>query len=69
VAVSFLAFGTSTVSFLQLFGVGAGFAVLVDATLVRAVLVPACQRVLGRFAWYAPPALRRLHRRVGVASH
>jgi RND superfamily putative drug exporter len=69
VAVSFLAFGTSTVSFLQLFGVGAGFAVLVDATLVRAVLVPACQRVLGRFAWYAPPALRRLHGRVGVASH
>jgi RND superfamily putative drug exporter len=67
-AVSFLAFGVSTVSFLQLFGLGAGFAVLVDATLVRGVLVPAAMRVLGRSAWYAPPALRRLHRRIAVAE-
>jgi RND superfamily putative drug exporter len=59
-AVSFLAFGVSTVSFLQLFGLGAGFAVLVDATVVRGVLVPAAMRALGRAAWYAPPALRRL---------
>lgn len=68
VAVSFLTFGTATVSFLQLFGIGAGVAVLVDATLVRAVLVPACQRLLGRAAWYAPPVLRRLHNRLGVAE-
>ncbi|HWC22831.1 MAG TPA: MMPL family transporter [Flexivirga sp.] len=68
VAVSFLAFGTSTVSFLQLFGIGAGVAVLIDATLVRAVLVPACQRLLGRAAWWSPPTLRRLHARLGVAE-
>jgi RND superfamily putative drug exporter len=68
IAVSFLAFGTSTVSFLQLFGVGAGFAVLVDATLVRVVLVPACQAALGRAAWYAPPAMRRLYARIGVVE-
>jgi putative drug exporter of the RND superfamily len=68
VAVSFLAFGTSTVSFLQLFGVGAGLAVLIDATLVRAVLVPACQRILGRAAWYAPAALRRVHTRIGAVE-
>jgi Predicted drug exporters of the RND superfamily len=68
VAVSFLTFGTSTVSFLQLFGIGAGVAVLIDATLVRAVLVPACQRLLGRAAWYAPPVLRRLHDRLGVVG-
>jgi RND superfamily putative drug exporter len=67
-AVSFLAFGVSTVSFLQLFGLGAGFAVLVDATLVRGVLVPAAMRVLGRAAWYAPGALRRLHGRIAVAE-
>jgi RND superfamily putative drug exporter len=67
-AVSFLAFGTSTVSFLQLFGLGAGFAVLVDATLVRGVLVPAAMRMLGRTAWYAPTALRRLHRRIAVSE-
>jgi RND superfamily putative drug exporter len=63
-AVSFLTFGVSTVSFLQLFGLGAGFAVLIDATFVRGVLVPAALRVMGRSAWYAPPALRRLADRV-----
>jgi RND superfamily putative drug exporter len=67
-AVSFLAFGVCTVSFLQLFGLGAGFAVLLDATLVRGVLVPAAMRLLGRAAWYAPPSLRRLERRIGLAE-
>jgi len=67
-AVSFFAFGTATVSFLQLFGIGAGFAVIIDATLVRAVLVPACQRILGRAAWYAPAPLRRLQTRIGLAE-
>jgi RND superfamily putative drug exporter len=68
IAVSFFAFGTASVSFLQLFGVGAGFAVLVDATIVRAVLVPACQRLLGRAAWWSPRPLQRLYTRVGVAE-
>jgi uncharacterized membrane protein YdfJ with MMPL/SSD domain len=68
IAVTFFAFGTATVSFLQLFGIGAGFAVLIDATLVRAVLVPACQRILGRAAWYAPAPLRRLQTRIGLAE-
>jgi RND superfamily putative drug exporter len=68
IAVSFFAFGTATVSFLQLFGLGAGFAVIVDATLVRAVLVPACQRLMGRAAWYAPAPLRRLQASVGLAE-
>jgi RND superfamily putative drug exporter len=67
-AVSFFAFGTATVSFLQLFGIGAGFAVIIDATLVRAILVPACQRILGRAAWYAPAPLRRLQTRIGLAE-
>jgi RND superfamily putative drug exporter len=68
IAVQFFALGSATVSFLQLFGIGAGFAVIVDATLVRAVLVPACQRMLGRAAWYAPAPLRRLQTRVGLAE-
>jgi putative drug exporter of the RND superfamily len=68
IAVSFFAFGTATVSFLQLFGLGAGFAVLIDATLVRAVLVPAAQRILGRAAWYAPAPLRRIQARVGLTE-
>ena len=68
IAVTFFANATATVSFLQLFGIGAGFAVLIDATLVRAVLVPACQRILGRAAWYAPAPLRRLQTRIGLAE-
>jgi putative drug exporter of the RND superfamily len=68
IAVTFFAFGTATVSFLQLFGLGAGFAVIIDATLVRAILVPACQRILGRAAWYAPAPLRRLNTRIGLTE-
>jgi putative drug exporter of the RND superfamily len=68
IAVQFFAIGTATVSFLQLFGIGAGFAVLIDATLVRAVLVPAAQRILGRAAWYAPAPLRRLQARLGLTE-
>jgi RND superfamily putative drug exporter len=68
IAVTFFANITSTVSFLQLLGLGAGFAVIIDATLVRAVLVPACQRILGRAAWYAPAPLRRLQARIGLAE-
>jgi RND superfamily putative drug exporter len=65
-AVSFFAFGTSTVSFLQMFGLGAGLAILIDATLIRGVLVPATMRALGRLAWYSPGALRRVYRRVAL---
>ncbi len=68
VAVSFLAFAVSSISFLQLFGLGAGFAVLFDATLIRGVLVPASMRLLGRHAWYAPAPLRGLYRRVALAE-
>ncbi|HZM79000.1 MAG TPA: MMPL family transporter [Candidatus Limnocylindrales bacterium] len=63
-AVSFLAFGSSSVAFLQMFGLGAGLAVLIDATLIRGVLVPASLKLLGRLNWASPTVLRRLHRRV-----
>jgi RND superfamily putative drug exporter len=67
-AVSFFAFGTSKVSFIQLFGLGTGLAILLDATLVRGVLVPAFMRAFGERSWYAPPVLRRLHNRIGVTE-
>ncbi|MGW1989790.1 MMPL family transporter [Embleya sp. NPDC001921] len=67
-AVTFVAFLTSSVSFLQLFGFGAALAILLDATLVRGVLVPAAMRLLGRHAWYSPRVLRRLHDRVGLSE-
>jgi RND superfamily putative drug exporter len=67
-AVTFFAFGTSSVSFLQMLGLGAGLAVLLDATLIRGVLVPAVTGLLGERIWYAPAPLRRLHRRIGIAE-
>ncbi|HEX3814399.1 MAG TPA: MMPL family transporter [Mycobacteriales bacterium] len=65
-AVTFFAFMTGTVSFLQLFGLGAGLAVLIDATLVRVILVPAALRLLGEWAWYAPRGLHRVRTRLAL---
>ncbi|WP_141202853.1 MMPL family transporter [Streptomyces griseorubiginosus] len=67
-AVSFFAFGTASVSFLQMFGLGCGLAILMDALVIRGVLVPAAMRLLGRHAWTAPRLLRRLHDRVGLTE-
>ena len=67
-AVSFFAFGTSSVSFLQMFGLGSGLAILIDATLVRGVLVPVFMRAVGDRSWYAPPLLRRVHRRLALSE-
>ncbi|MER6489657.1 MMPL family transporter [Streptomyces griseorubiginosus] len=67
-AVSFFAFGTASVSFLQMFGLGCGLAILLDALLIRGILVPAAMRVLGRHAWTAPRSLRRLHDHVGLTE-
>ena len=67
-SVSFFAFGTSSVSFLQLFGLGSGLAVLIDATLIRGVLVPAGLRLLGGRAWWSPGPLRSLHSRIGFTE-
>jgi RND superfamily putative drug exporter len=67
-AVSFFAFATSSVSMLQLFGLGAGLAVLIDATLIRGVLVPAAMRLLGRSNFWAPRPLRRVYAKVGISD-
>jgi putative drug exporter of the RND superfamily len=67
-AVTFLAFATSKVSFMQLFGLGTAIAIVVDASLIRAILVPAFMRVAGEANWWAPGPLRRLHRRIGLSE-
>jgi putative drug exporter of the RND superfamily len=41
---------------------------VLDATVVRMLLVPATMKLMGRWNWWAPPALRRLHDRVGLAE-
>jgi RND superfamily putative drug exporter len=43
-------------------------AVLLDATVVRMLLVPATMKLMGRWNWWAPPALRRFHDRHGLAE-
>ncbi|MEU7599804.1 MMPL family transporter [Streptomyces sp. NPDC041003] len=53
-AFTLLSFGTSQVSLLQFFGIGAGLGVLLDATLIRGVLVPALMRLAGGLNWWAP---------------
>ena len=67
-AVVFLAFATSQVTFIKLFGLGLALAVILDATLIRAVLVPAFMRLAGDANWWAPAPLRRLHNRFGISE-
>jgi RND superfamily putative drug exporter len=68
IAISFFAFLVSSVSFIQFLGLGTGLAILIDATLVRGVLLPAGIRLLGDRAWWAPAPLRALHRRFGLSE-
>ncbi|MGI5216082.1 MMPL family transporter [Plantactinospora sp. CA-290183] len=63
-AVSFSLYATGSVMYLQMIGIGVAIAILVDATIIRAVLVPAFMRLAGRANWWAPAPLRRLHRRL-----
>ncbi len=60
------AFVSSHVFFVKQLGFGAALAVAIDATLVRALLVPALMGTLGEATWWAPRPLRRLHARVGL---
>jgi len=65
-AIVFAAIAGSSVSFMMTFGAGLTLAVLMDATLVRGVLVPAFMRLAGRWNWWAPRPLARLHARIGL---
>ena len=64
VAVS-AAFATSELVFMKQLGVGLGLAILIDATVVRALLVPAAMQLMGRANWWAPRPLQRLSERLG----
>jgi uncharacterized membrane protein YdfJ with MMPL/SSD domain len=59
------AFSASGVTFIKLLGVGMIVALVVDATIVRVLLVPAVMRLLGPANWWAPKPLRRLYARYG----
>ena len=67
-SITFFAFATSDVTFIKLFGLGLGVAVLVDAFIVRSTLVPALMKLAGEWNWWAPSWLRRLHGRIGLSE-
>jgi RND superfamily putative drug exporter len=65
-AVAIGAFATSQLVFIKELGLGAALAVLIDASIIRALLVPSLMELLGRWNWWAPRPLRRLHQRIGL---
>ena len=65
-AVALGAFSTSEIVFVKELGVGAVLAVLIDASIIRALLVPSLMMLLGPLNWWAPAPLRRLHDRIGL---
>ncbi|MFA7512236.1 MAG: MMPL family transporter [Mycolicibacterium vanbaalenii] len=67
-SISFAALIAASVSFMRMFGLGLTLAVLVDATLVRMVLVPAFMHLMGGLNWWAPGWLRRVHERLGFTE-
>ena len=66
--VVFLGFGLAQVLLIKSLGIGMAIAVLIDATLVRALIVPATMRLLGELNWWAPGPLARLYRRLGLGE-
>jgi putative drug exporter of the RND superfamily len=63
-AIPFAAQSGAQVALIRMFGVGLTIALLVDATLIRMVLLPAFMQLLGRWNWWAPRPLARLHERL-----
>ena len=65
-AVAIGAFATSQLVFIKELGLGTALAVLIDATIIRALLVPSLMELLGSWNWWAPKPLRRLYDRIGL---
>jgi RND superfamily putative drug exporter len=67
-AIAIGAFATSQIIFIKENGVGTALAVLIDASIIRALLVPSLMELLGKWNWWAPAPLRRLHERIGISE-
>jgi uncharacterized membrane protein YdfJ with MMPL/SSD domain len=67
-AIAVGAFATSQIIFIKENGVGTALAVLIDASIIRALLVPSLMELLGKWNWWAPAPLSRLHRRLGIGE-
>ena len=66
IAIVFASFLTSSATNIKQLGLGVTVAILLDATVVRALLVPAFMRIAGNANWWAPGPLKRLHARIGL---
>jgi RND superfamily putative drug exporter len=66
--IAFGAFVTSEIIVLKVLGLGTALAVLLDATVIRALLLPSLMQLLGRWSWWAPAPLRRLHARIRLGE-
>jgi uncharacterized membrane protein YdfJ with MMPL/SSD domain len=62
------AFATSQIVFIKELGIGTAAGVILDATIVRALLVPSLMGLLGKWNWWAPSPLRRIHNRIGFSE-
>ncbi|GAB6901797.1 MMPL family transporter [Kineosporia succinea] len=67
-AVAIGAFSTSEISFMQQIGIATAVGVLVDAFIVRSLLVPTLMAMMGKWNWWSPMWLRRVHDRVGLSE-
>ena len=68
IVVVFLGFAAGELLTIKEVGLGMAIAVILDATVVRMLLVPATMKLMGRWNWWAPPAMRRFHDRYGLAE-
>ncbi len=66
IVVVFLGFAAGELLTIKEIGVGMAIAIVLDATVVRTLLVPATMKLMGRWNWWAPARLRRLHDRIGL---
>jgi uncharacterized membrane protein YdfJ with MMPL/SSD domain len=67
-AIAIGAFVTSEIVFIKQLGLGTAIAVLIDALIIRSLLVPSLMEMLGKWSWWAPRPLRRLHARFGLSE-
>lgn len=68
-AVVFGTFITASVTSIKMIGLGVTVAILLDATVVRVLLVPAFMRIAGRANWWAPAPMRKVYERFGLSEH
>jgi RND superfamily putative drug exporter len=68
IVIVFAGFAAGEIVAMKQLGLGLAIAVIVDATVVRCLLVPATMKLMGQWNWWAPAPLARLHDRIGITE-